>query len=116
MNNSQRLEATKEAIRADKTTISAVEEVGITIQEKPSIATPRPGFKWVPTQTKAKGPITWIEQEDPNAEGTADKPITFKTGMEVYENYYYTDGVKRYVCIKSGMPPELTDSEYFAES
>lgn len=116
MNNSQRLEAIKEAIRADKTTISAVEEVGITIQEKPSIVTPRPGYKWVPTQTTAKGPITWIEEEDPNAEGTADKPIMFKVGMEVYANYYYTDGVKRYVCIKPGMPPELADGEYFAES
>lgn len=111
----ERLEAIKTAIRADKTTIAIVEEVGITIEEKPSIVTPRPGYKWVPTQTTAKGSITWIEEVDPNAEGTSDKPITFKAGMEVYTNYYYTDGVKRYVCVKSGNPTELVEGEYFAE-
>lgn len=117
MNNEQtaRLEAIKEAIRADKTTIAIVEEVGITIEDKPSIVTPRPGFKWVPHQAKAGGVITWIEEADPNASGTADKPITFKVGMEVYPNYYYTDGVKRYVCIKAGNPSELTEGEYFTE-
>lgn len=111
----ERLDAIKTVIRADKTTVAIVEEVGITIEEKPSIVTPRPGYKWVPTQTTAKGSITWIEEKDPNAEGTAEKPIMFKVGMEVYANYYYTDGVKRYICIKAGMPPELADGEYFTE-
>lgn len=117
MNNEQtaRLEAIKVAIRADKKTIAVVEEVGITIEDKPSIVTPRPGFKWVPHQAKAGGVITWISEADPNAEGTAEKPITFKVGMEVYPNYYYTDGVKRYVCIKAGNPSELTEGEYFTE-
>lgn len=117
MNSEQtaRFEAIKTAIRADKTTIAIVEEVGITIEEKPSIVTPRPGYKWVPTQTTAKGSITWVEEADPNAEGTADKPITFITGMSVYENYYYTDGQKRYVCIKAGNPTELVECEYFTE-
>lgn len=117
MNNEQtaRLEAIKEAIRADKKTIAVVEEVGITIEDKPSIVTPRPGFKWIPHQAKAGGVITWISEADPNAEGTAEKPITFKVGMEVYPNYYYTDGVKRYVCIKAGNPSELTEGEYFTE-
>lgn len=117
MNNTQRerLEAIKTAIRADKTTIAIVEEVGITIEDKPSIVTPRPGYKWVPTQTTAKGSITWIEEVDPNAEGTTDKPITFVTGMTVYENYYYTDGQKRYVCVKAGNPTELVEGEYFTE-
>ena len=77
----ERLEAIKTAIRADKTTIAIVEEVGITIEDKPSIVTPRPGYKWVPTQTTAKGSITWIEEADPNAEGTTDKPITFVAGI-----------------------------------
>lgn len=115
MNNEQtaRLEAIKEAIRADKNTIAVVEEVGITIEDKPSIVTARPGFKWVPHQAKAGGVITWIEEADPNAEGTAEKPITFKVGMEVYPNYYYTDGVKRYVCVQGGFPPEIAEGEYF---
>ena len=95
--------------------IATVKEVGITIEEKPSIATPRPGYKWVPTQTTVKGSITWIEKIDPNAEGTADKPIIFVTGMAVWENYYYTDGMKRYVCVKSGNPTELAEGEYFTE-
>lgn len=117
MNSKQtaRLEAIKEAIRADKKTIAVVEEVGITIEDKPSIVTPRPGFKWVPHQSKAGGAITWIEEADPNASGTADKPITFKVGMEVYPNYYYTDGVKRYVCVQGGFPPEIAEGEYFTE-
>lgn len=117
MNSEQtaRFEAIKTAIRADKTTIAIVEEVGITIEEKPSIVTPRPGYKWVPTQTTAKGSITWVEEADPNAEGTSDKPITFVAGMAVYENYYYTDGQRRYVCIKAGNPSELTEGEYFTE-
>lgn len=117
MNNEQtaRLEAIKVAIRADKKTIAVVEEVGITIEDKPSIVTPRPGFKWVPHQAKAGGVITWIEEADPNAEGTADKPITFKAGMNAWENYYYTDGQRRYVCIKAGNPSELTEGEYFTE-
>ena len=111
----ERLDAIKTVIRSDKDTVAVVEEVGITITPKPEDLPSRPGYKWSPTQTTAKGSITWIEVEDPNAEGTADKPIMFKVGMEVYANYYYTDGVKRYVCIKAGMPPELADGEYFAE-
>lgn len=95
--------------------ISVIKQTGITIEDKPSIVTPRPGYKWVPTQTTAKGSITWIEEVDPNAEGTADKPITFVMGMAVWENYYYTNGQKRYVCVKSGNPTELIENEYFTE-
>nr|DAR51400.1 MAG TPA: hypothetical protein [Caudoviricetes sp.] len=40
---------------------------------------------------------------------------TIKVGMEVYPNYYYTDSVKKYVCIKGGFPPELAEGEYFTE-
>lgn len=111
----ERLEAIKTAIRNDKTTIAIVEEVGITIEEKPSIVTPRAGYKWAPIQKVAGGSITWVEEVDPEGEGTADKPITFVTGMAVWENYYYTDGQKRYVCIKAGNPSELAEGEYFTE-
>lgn len=117
MTNTQaeRLEAIKTAIRADKQTVAVVEEVGITIQPKPEDLPTRPGYKWVPTQTTAKGSITWVEEEDPNAEGTADKPITFVSGMKVYANYYYTNGTTRFVCVQTGMPTELVEGEYFTE-
>lgn len=115
MNNEVRLEAIKDKIRELRTTADVIEEVGIVIEEKPSVVTPRPGYKWVPTQTTAKGPITWVEQEDPDAAGTANRPISFVPGMEVYENYYYTDGEDRYVCIKAGNPTELVEGEYFTK-
>lgn len=104
-----------EDIKSKNEFISTVTEAGITIEEKPSVATPRAGYKWTPYQAQAGGAITWVEEVDPEGEGTADKPITFKVGMEVYENYYYTDGTKRYVCIKAGMPAELSEGEYFTE-
>lgn len=55
------------------------------------------------------------EEADPTAQGTAENPIVFKVGMEVNENYYYTDGTKKYVCIKKGFPTELAKGEYFTE-
>lgn len=117
MNSEQekRLDAIKMAIRADKKVVDVIEEVGISIADKPSEMPSRPGYKWIPHQTKAGGSITWIEEVDPDAEGTADKPITFNPGMDVYENYYYTDGVKRYVCIKAGNPAEIAEGDYFTE-
>nr|DAF16802.1 MAG TPA: hypothetical protein [Caudoviricetes sp.] len=111
----ERLDAIKAAVRNDKDTITIINEVGITIEDRPTIATPRPGYKWVPYQEKAGGVITWIEEADPTAQGTADNPIVFKVGMEVNENYYYTDGTKKYVCIKKGFPTELAEGEYFTE-
>lgn len=111
----ERLDAIKTVIKADKETVAVVEEVGITIQPKPVDLPSRPGYKWVPTQTTAKGSITWIEEVDPDAEGTADKPITFVSGMKVYANYYYTNGVTRFVCIQTGTPAELVEGDYFTE-
>lgn len=117
MTNEQeiRLEAIKGAIRKHKSTADIVAECGITIEEKPSTLPDRPGYKWVPTQTTAKGSIIWVEEEDPNAEGTAENPIRFTAGMTVYANYYYTDSTTRYVCIQAGNPTELAEGEYFAE-
>lgn len=110
-----RFNAIKDVIRDHKSTVDIVSECGITIEEKPSILPNRPGYKWVPTQTTAKGSITWIEEEDPNAEGTADNPILFISGMSVQVNYFYTDGTTRYVCVKSGNPTELVEGEYFTQ-
>lgn len=117
MTNEQviRFAAIKEAIREHKETVDIVADCGIVIEEKPSILPDRPGYKWVPTQTTAKGSITWIEEEDPNAEGTADNPIVFVSGMDVHPNYYYTDGTTRYVCVKAGNPTEIVEGEYFTE-
>lgn len=111
----ERLDAIKAVVRDHEDALAVIEELGITIEDRPTIATPRPGYKWVPYQAQAGGVITWVEEVDPNAEGTADKPITFKIGMGVNVNYYYTDGVKKYVCIKGGFPPELAEGEYFTE-
>lgn len=35
-------------IREKNDIINTIKEVGITIEDKPSIVTPRPGYKWVP--------------------------------------------------------------------
>lgn len=102
-------------IREKNNIINTIKEVGITIEDKPSIVTPRPGYKWVPYQATAGGAITWIEEEDPKAKGTASNPIMFTAGMEVYENYFYTDGNTRYVCVKTGVADSLTNTEMFEE-
>lgn len=111
----ERLDAIKVAIRNDKNILAVIKEVGITIEDKPSIATPRPGYKWVPYQAQAGGVITWIEEKDPEGKGTANSPIMFAVGMEVYENYFYTDGNNRYICIKTGIADSLSDTEMFEE-
>lgn len=109
----KRLDDIKTAIRADKKVVDVIDAIGIVIEEKPSIATPRPGFKWVPYQEKAGGAITWIEEADPNAKGTSEAPIEFVSDMEVWANYYYTDGTNKYVCIQTGTPSEIKEGEYF---
>lgn len=117
MTNTQqaRLEAIKDRIKDFTTALDIVDECGIIIEEKPSEMPSRAGYKWKPIQTTAGGSITWIEEEDPNAEGTADNPIQFTAGMTIHPNYYYTDGTTRYVCIQAGNPTELGEGEYFTE-
>lgn len=102
-------------IREKNDIINIIKDVGITIEDKPTSVTSRPGYKWVPCQVVAGGAITWIEEEDPEAKGTASRPIMFAAGMGVYENYFYTDGDTRYVCVKTGTADSLTNNEMFKE-
>lgn len=39
----------------------------------------------------------------------------FAVNMEVYENYFYTDGNTRYICIKTGITDSLSDTKMFEE-
>lgn len=111
----ERVDELKSDIAKLKTTSEVVAEAGITIEDKPEEMPSRPGYKWAPRQSTAGGTIAWIEVESEDKSGTADEPITFTPGMEVYPNYYYTDGTKRYVCLQAGAPDEIGESAWFTE-
>lgn len=83
--------------KADRAMCKTVTAAGITIDPEPQDPPDRPGLTWVPTQSKAGGPITWTESEyDPSLPGTAETPIVYKPGLTAYPNYYYTnDGVRK---------------------
>lgn len=108
-----RVDALKASIANIKEKINIVESCGITISEKPADFPSRPGYKWVPYQTRARGSITWVEEESEDKAGTRDLPITFISGMKVYPNYWYTDGVISYVCLQEGTPEAIEEGEYF---
>lgn len=108
-----RLDAVKTAIREQKSVVDAVAQCGITVESKPVDLPSRPGYEWKPYQALAGGPISWIESESEDKSGTADFPIAFAAGMKVYQNYYYTDGTTRYVCVQTGTPETLEDRAYF---
>ena len=110
-----RINTLKEGMATLKTVSDVITELGITIEDRPTGMPSQPGYKWVPHQAVACGPITWIETESEDKTGTAEQPITFTSGMTVYPNYYYTDGATRYVCTKGGNPDIIGESEYFAE-
>lgn len=93
--------------------LGTVEACGITIEAQP--AERRPGYEWKPQQSSAGGAISWVEVESEDKRGTAEQPIAWVAGMEVWCNYCYTDGEKRYVCIQTGRPTELCEGEYFTE-
>lgn len=109
----ERIDALKENISGIKAIVDVVTEVGITIEKKPMDIPSRPGHKWTPYQAIAGGSITWIEDESDDKSGTVEQPIPFVSGMEVWPNYYYTDGTTRYVCIKGGTPDSIGEGEYF---
>ncbi len=111
----ERIDDLKDSIAALKNTSDVIAEAGITIEDKPSEMPSRPGYKWTPHQSVAGGSIAWIETESEGKTGTADEPIAFVSGMAVYPNYYYTDGVKRYVCLQAGTPDEIGEGAWFTE-
>ena len=42
---------------------------------------------------------------DTEHSGTADDPIPYKTGLEIYKDLYYTEDGKKYLCVRdSGAP------------
>lgn len=91
-----------------------INEIGITVDEKPADPPSRPGYKWKPIINVLSKKIGWQEVEDPDAQGTADNPIPWEPGMEVHANYYYTSNGVRYVCVQNGNPTEIS-TEYFEE-
>lgn len=87
-------EAQREYERGQLTTLQSkmaiVAAVGITIEEEPLKLPSRPGYKWIPKQMKAAGPIVWVESEyDSTLPGTKETPIEFVEGITVLPNYYY---------------------------
>lgn len=80
--------------------------------EKPDLPD-RPGYKWVLKYTWGDSSFAWVEEEDPDAPGTKDNPIPWESGMAVKANYWYSHEGKLYVCVQSGAPEEITDSDYF---
>lgn len=80
--------------------------------EKPDLPD-KPGFKWVLKYAWGDSGFTWEMAEDPDAQGTKDNPIQWTSGMTVRTNYWYSHGGQLYVCVQSGAPAEITDSNYF---
>lgn len=108
-----RIDNLKVGIANIKEKINIYNECGIIISEKPSPVPSRPGYKWAPYQAIANGPITWVEEESEDKAGTQDYPIAFVSGMQVYPNYWYTDGVLIYVCLQEGAPEAIEEGDYF---
>lgn len=88
-------------------------EAGVTVEEKPADLPNRPGFSWKPCLNTEGGSIGWQEVEDPNAQGTNSNPIVWESGMKVYVNYWYTHNDTLYVCVKTGTPARITNTNYF---
>lgn len=86
----------------------------IACPEKPSEMPSRPGYKWKLAYTWGSSSMAWEEVEDPDAQGTADSPIEWESGMAVYANYFYTAAGVRYLCVADGAPTEITN-EYFEQ-
>ena len=42
-----------------------------------------------------------------------DRSIKFSRGIEVHQDYCYTDGANKYLCIQNGFPEALTDTDFF---
>lgn len=100
--------------KADRAVCKTVAAAGITVDPEPTAPPDRPGLKWIPTQSQAGGPISWVESEyDPDLPGTKETPIPFEEGMTVYPNYYYTlDGVRKVWTGEVTVGPDWTDDRF----
>lgn len=94
-----------------------ISQVGITIEEKPLELPNRPGYKWIPHQEVAQGPITWIESDyDATMPGTQENPIEFVEGLTVLPNYYYIlNGIRKLWAGNESVYNPSWDDENFIE-
>ena len=53
------------------------------------------------------------DESEQTTSGDYLNPIPYTLNMEVQENLWYTDGDNIWECIKSGMPDDFNDKEYF---
>lgn len=103
-----------EKVKADRATCRIVAAAGITIKPEPMAPPTRPGYTWIPYQTRAGVAITWIESEyDASLPGTSENPIAFEAGMTVYPNYFYTlGGVRKVWAGVEEAAPEWEDERF----
>lgn len=80
--------------------------------EKPDLPD-TPGSAWKLVYTWGDSSFAWEMVEDPNAQGVQDNPILWEVGMNAKANYWYKHNEILYVCIQSGAPSDITDTEYF---
>ena len=84
----------------------------LTVPPKPELP-PKLGYKWALAYTWGESGYQWEMVYDPEAVGTAKRPISFAPGMAVNQGWFYTDGIDTYVCILTGTPEKITDTTYF---
>lgn len=100
--------------KADRAICRTLTTAGIAVDPEPQSPPDRPGLKWIPHQSVAGGPISWIESEyDSTLPGTSENPIEFVEGMTVYPNYYYTlDGVRKVWFAADSATPAWDDGNF----
>lgn len=101
-------------VAAQREVYDVVQQLGITIDTRPSAPPDRPGLTWVPHQAVAGGNISWVESEyDPTLPGTKETPLEYKPGATVYPNYYYAlDGVRKVWTGEVTTGPAWEDSQF----
>lgn len=102
------LERLKTAVRKGK------ELEDFSVDQHPSNRT---GFLWVPIYNADSKSIGWQEVPDPDYVPTADgsylHPFAYTVGMTVTVEKWYTDGDNVWECIKTGVPVDFSDAEFF---
>lgn len=124
-------EQEREQFYSSVSDIGEAKKLSLFIESIPTLPKPpkRDGYIWIPIYDKDGGCFGWEEVVDPyyvpGHKGTYTDPIPYVLGDTVtkYTNpdpfegdgwYSYEGDVK--VCIKSGVPADFDDEEYFAYS
>ena len=76
---------------------------------------PKIGYMWKPIYNQEGHAFSWEAVPDPNAQGTQDNPIPWKSGMAVIVNAWYIYEGETYVCICDGNPTDINDKNYFEQ-